>query len=793
MIFRELKRGVRRYAREPFLAVGAILTFAFGVGVNVSIFAAVDQILLKRLPYPDSDHLAVLLRDRADSAEPDVQVPASIVRALLEDSAVVNVTTTQISRTALRATESEEGARYAQFVPMSYSALGTLGVRPVAGRDFTEEDAKQGRRLVLVSEAYWREHLASRKALDGSTLWSPTGQTYEIAGVLPEGFVIPQALPRGPAAGIVLTAHLYDATAAGNVFVFPIVRVHPGASWETVQARVNALAAHNRSAAGAAGPVVIRLHPLRSALFGNVEPFARLVGVAASILLLVSCVNLARLMRLQALSRLPEAALSRALGASSWILARTALIEVLIVVSVGALAAVSAAAMFQGLLRRNAPIAFAAYFQDVLQPRPLLFALVVSAIAVVVATLWPAIVNARADPSSLLRVAGFGRSVTARALSSRVISFLEVKLATLLVVGAMTTGLTLYNLRTIDLGYDADGLQTVSVTFPRSTLPAGQFPTDVILAVIRGMPGVETAGAADTLPTTGDRNRPLRRGDFGGQRVPVSEGVAEALRLRFLAGRPMSAEEARTGAPVAILSAGALAWLMPGVPADMAVGRVLDLGGEPSRAIVGVVSDVKPGFLFPAVPTLFVPMKGELPNAIGIRFAVRTNGGVGLDPGRLRSLLIARSWRPALVTVERPSEELARQVADHSFRAVLFAMLGSVALLLGAVGLYATQALDIEQRRQEFAVRVALGGTLRHILLLVFRQSFLWNAASIAAGLATAYLLNDLVQTFFHDIAASDMRLLAVVALFLTAVSALAALLPIRRLGRRDLPTLMAK
>jgi putative ABC transport system permease protein len=354
-------------------------------------------------------------------------------------------------------------------------------------------------------------------------------------------------------------------------------------------------------------------------------------------------------------------------------------------------------------------------------------------------------------------------------------------------------GRTLMNLERVDVGFEPNGLLTVGVLFPRESDTVKLLHRyEEVLAILRQMPGVRSAAAADSLPMLGLVNRPMINGQSIDQRIPSTDGLVETLGMRVVAGRSFSADEARAMAPVAMLSLGALQLIWPGMAPHEVLGRVLSLDNQPGRQVIGIVSDVRPSYRAPSVPSLYEPMGPRTLNAIGVLFAVRVSPGHAVMTTRDLSRQFERHGvTPQKVSINVVADDFAAEIVNEAFRAKLFALFSIVAIALAATGIYSVQSFAVSLRRLEFGIRVSVGARLGDLWLLLLRDLSRPVIAGLVAGALVAYWASQFLRIFLYGIDGHDGWTFVGVAGLLIAMTAAAVFAPARRASLIDPVTIL--
>ena len=596
----DIRYAIRSIVRARAFALGAIATFALGIGVNVAVFSAVDRMLFRPLPYAQPDELVVMGEFSVGETTPFGTVTANEVVQARRLPGIADASVSSWNPARFRLVQSPDGAKYFSFVQVSHNMLDVLGVQPVLGHDFSEEDARSKRARVLISHAVWQQEFGGLMDVVGRSVWSDSrGTVADIAGVLPDDFIPPQIVsPNLNWSGISVTDDTLDVAGPKDRSTPPFVRLKPGVSVAAAQAQLDALLTQLRSQAPPRPPGAeksqMRLVPLRESLFGRYQTYLALVFTAATLVLLVGCANLASLLLVRARSREHVVAVQRALGASPARVMQAAVIEALFLAGVGCAAALAVLAASNQLIAAWLPPLFSKYAAPVFASRIMIFAAALASVSAIVAGVLPGWRSSRVDVLSVLQ-RGTGRAGSGRLRGGATILAAEVAVSLVLVSCAALTARSLIGLLRTDVGFDMQGLYLVDALLPTSkdTVLLRQQYGD-ILEVLRKTPGVQSAAGADVLPMIGAMAQPMRQGsDRRGQRWSVTEDFIETMGMRVLAGRTMSAAEVRATTPVGLLSESGLALVWPGVTAAQAIGRFIEFQGEAPRQVVGVVSDVR--------------------------------------------------------------------------------------------------------------------------------------------------------------------------------------------------------
>lgn len=778
-------RSDLRYAwktgwRSKAFALGAILTFALGVGVNVAVFSAVDRMMLRPLPYGDPDRLVVMGAYSTDGVGPYGTIPASKLSAVKEQhQGIVDLA---IVGQAVSHASDVDGAQTLLFALASYNALEVLGVRPFAGRGFTREDATSKRIGVLLTYETWQSRFGGQPDIVGARVWRDR-KPVDVIGVLPPGFFVPPNNWVGRADGLMLD---HDALIAAygpkDTESPPYVRLKPGVSVEVAEQEMRAIT----SAVGPAFPATafLRLAPVREAMFGVYATYTWLVIVASTLVLLMCCANLTSLMFVRARSREHQVALTVALGASRARVVRLAVIESLMFASGGTVVALGVLVWTQTALQGMLPEIFRRYAASPGDARVLGFALVATVACALIAGVWPVARTTSANAAAVMQRGGGRHSSGARTGSAFVMAA-EAFIAVVLVSGAVMTARSLVGLLRTDLGFAPAGLHALSLQPPAPvTDPTERYRIQMqVLREVREVAGVESAAAADAFPFEGAREGPFLPGQRDSQSSRVTSEYFKTMGIPLLAGRGINPGDSIAAGSVAVLNEMGLSRVWPGVSPSDALGRVLQIERLPTSVMVGVVGNVRGSPASKEEAVLYLPLSAERFRRLTI--AVRTAPEASVPVRDIESRL-ASAGLPMKVTASPVVARMAESLRDQRFRAQLFGAFGLVALMLSCVGLYAVTAFDAGTRRAEMGVRLVLGATPRALRRLVLTRALVPTATGAAAGLVVAWWAGTYLQAFLHQVDARDLGPLSIVGAVLIGAAALAAWLPARRASRVD-------
>jgi predicted permease len=792
----DLRDAVRALTTQPGLSALAVLTLTVGIGACTAVFSVFNAILLRSLPYPNPDRLVL-------AWETDANDPS--------DTYIVAGPTYGDWRRELTSLESIGLWEYQTFnlaggdepeqvpgVRASASLFQVLGVPPALGRTFTEAEDASGDAIAVVSDDVWRTHLGANPGAIGRTL-RLNGRTYEVIGVMPPDFEFPRA-GYGVWVPIALTEGDHDR---GSHSFWVAGRLADDISFEQARAEIaqvgRALQRYEESREEGS-----TITPMSSFGLGTLRTMLLALLGAVVLLLLIACVNVANLQLGRALARRREMVLRLALGASVGRIARSLLVENLLLAALGG----AGGLLLAWVVTRLADVLLSPEFRSLpfrgavpitIDAAVIAFAALAALASAVVFGFAPLAGMTRREPQELLRGGDRG-STGAASLARRVLVTTEIALAVVVLGGAGLLVKSLLGVLAVNPGLDAANVLTMQVSLPQKDLYGAPERADFCVNLSEGagtVPGITAVGAISHLPLSGanaSRALTLEGLTFADHRPSANyrltcPGFFATLGIPILAGRDFSHRDARETTPVLIINRAMVDRYWPGEPLERVVGRRVKQGEADSDApwmiIVGVVEDVRHFGLDANVSrevfrpysqatwpvmTLVAKTAGEpliwrQPLADAIR---------GIDPdlpvARVRSMEMvidgSVSWR------KTPMRLLAA-----------FAVLG---LLLAAIGVYGVLAYFVSQRTREIGVRAALGATRRQIVGLVVRQSTAPIAIGLLVGIVGAVASGRLLQRVLYEVRPDDPAVIAVVSLTLAIVGLAASVLPARRASLVD-------
>lgn len=757
--------GWRTFRRAPGTAIIAAVTLALGIGASIAVFSVAEAFLLRALPYPAADRLVALTDDNTERGQSvNVALPNfddwrasvdAIEVATAWQTADVNLVGAAGAERVLGASVTEE-------------FFDVLGARAIAGTTFGRDHGPAAR--AVISERVWRQLFGGSPTVVGTSV-ALDGAPYDIVGIVPnisgliDVDVFRPVVRTGAAAR--RNGHAYRA----------IARLKPDVPLDQARTQFDVVAARLASAYPDTNTAWrVGLTPLQETFTEDLDQVLVLISAVAGVLLLIACTNVAGLMVARAADRRREFAVRAALGARRARLVRQLLTESVLISLAGAGLGLIVAIWTTGLIVTLVP-------EDVVPVREPTMSLTVLGFATLVAIatgilfgLAPALTAARPVTQDQLRDAAASTSIGARRLRHALV-FVQLGLASVLLVGAGLLVVSLARALQIDPGFDPRSVLTFRVTPPRGTHAdaaalANYF--EALLTRLAAMPQVEAAGAVSSLPMADDDTiSSVRRPDEppparGKERFALHEvstpGYMRASGTRLLAGRDFTDAEAAGSDRVVIVNESLARALWPGVNP---IGRdvVLEAG---THRVVGLSGDIRQfGLDQRLYPQYFVPFRQAPVRSLSVALRLRAP----LAPDDLRAALAAVDRTIPLYSLRSFESVTAASLTSRRNLAGTVAFCGAAAVLLAAIGLYGIVATGVRDRRREIGIRVALGASRGSVVALFVRRAAILAACGVAVGLVSSYWATGLVEQFLFGVERVDAATIASVTATLLIIS----------------------
>ena len=790
-IWQDLRYGARMLVKQPGFTSIAVITLALGIGATSVIFSFVNGILLRPLPYRDSDRL-VLLDENAPKrgiASMGVSYP-DFLDWRDQNRVFTGVAAYEggVDYTLNGSSEPEE----LSCSWVSYNAFEILGVAPILGRTFTaEEERWNNGTVVILSYGLWARRFDAKPDVIGRTI-AFNKRSHTVIGVMPPGFKFPAVadlwVPMPPVVGE-RTDHGWSV----------IARLKPGVSFEQAQSDMTAVARHIEEQ----NPVTneglgVKLIPLREGLAGDYRKALLILMGVVGLVLLIACVNVANLLLARASARAKEIAIRTALGAGRWRVFRQLLTESVVLGVMGGALGLMLAFWGLDLLLAAIPIDLPFWMKFDLDGRVLGFTAGVTLLTALIFGAAPALQASKVDLNEALKEGGRGGAGAARHRTLRSLVVAEVALSLVLLIGAGLMMRSFMRLQHTSSGLNPENLLTLSLNAPVVKYDAMEkfyaFYKE-LLERIRAMPGVDAAGAASNLP--------LRGGSWEdsltvegypalsvGQAPTINFNVItpnyfRAMGIPLLIGRDFNDADTGDSMKVTIIDERLAREYWPN---ESPIGKRVRFSPPDDKeswcTIVGVVGAVKNESLnLTHRKTVYRP-NAQYP-LDDMSLAIRARNPESLAPAIQRQVKAMDPDLP-IINMLTMTEVVSRSVWQPRLYAILFSVFAAVALALASVGLYGVMAYSVSERSREIGIRVALGAQRRDVLKLVVMQGMTLTLIGIGIGLAAALALTQLMRSLLFEVSVTDPLTFAGLAAMLSVVALLACWIPARRATRVD-------
>jgi putative ABC transport system permease protein len=796
----DLRYAVRSLKRQPGFVVAATLALALGIGATSAIFAAVDAVLLRPMPFPHADRLFVPVSEHAGRG---IKM-GSVSFADYEDWRRETDLFAEVALWQPRAVDvSGEGdPERLQSARVTEGFFSLVDIRPVVGRTFVPDDYAPGSpSVVLITDTLWQRRFGGAHDVVGRTI-RLAGVPHDIVGVVPARQVWPEEtavfLPMRP------TAFDDDTrTRRDNMIFFGLARLREGVSPDAARGQVAAIAArvaqeHPESRAGWTNTLV----PLRKYIVSAEVRLALYVLLGAVVaVLLIACANVANLALVRGTGRARELAVRLSLGASRRRLLQQLLVESAVLSAAGAAMGLGLALVIMKGLVLIAPEG-TPFLNDIrLDARVLLATVGIGLVATFISGVMPAL------SISALRLRGAVSEGAERSGSSRRVTRLrnilvvgEIAAATVLVTSAALLIRSFDRLSRVDPGVSVDRVLSARVSIPASRYTTdeatAQFVTDVVTR-LEASTDVERAAATSFVPVGGGgfglgrvflaeaRPEPPAGADVRGQWNVITPHYFETVGIPILEGRAFTAHDSATSTPVIVVSR-SFARTMFG--SESPIGRRVRSWRDENvlREIVGVVGDVKYlGLSDDERPLVYVP---HAQCSWGLMLLVarsRTTQPAALA-GTLRRVVGSADPEIALADVQTLAASASESIASQRYATLLLTVLAGVALTLSAFGIYGVTSYVFTLRRREMGIRLALGASGRSLCGLVFRHGFTLTILGLAIGMAGSAGAARVVRALLFNTETTDATAWIAMNAVVLVSTAVACFVPARRAAGSD-------
>ena len=808
----DVQHAVRLAVKTQLITSLTILALALGIGANSAIFAVIDSVLLKPLPYTQSERLVNVWSDASRQGRPRNTISPANFRDFQKSNKTLDGLEAYFSFVTPFRIAIDGPSEIAISVFVTPRLFDLLGRKPMLGTALPEDDSHQA---LLLSHGYWQRRFGGDPGVIGRTIQiGPTPAT--IVGVMPEDFTFPYGSMLGPsgftrsssidmwsqitfagpgaAANRMLTAQ--GQLVRGTHWFGAIGRMKAGLTAAEVQADLSVVArqleqAYPDTNAGWGATVV----PVLDQTVGTIRGPLLVLLAGVAFVLIIAGVNVANLVLARSIARQKELATRVALGAGRGRMIQQALTEGLLLAVVGGTAGLVLARWSVSVLVSLAPADLPRVQEVSPDMRMLLMTIAVSVVTGVLVALLPAITASRVAPHAALQEnsrGNVGGSFRRRARAALVVA--EIALAVTLTIGAALLLRSFTSLMSVNPGFNASNMLTWQMNIPSRIRT--QEERDVFyrefLSRMKALPGVVSIGGTSRLPLGSTGLTSAITVDGSG--TPVAEWPEVQFRrslgeyfqtmgIPLIRGRSFNDGDTATSPPVCIVNRALAAKMFGG---EDPVGRsIRNSQTGPAWTIVGLIGDVKHGALDEELqPEMYVSAtQGSLNSPF---IAMRTSGDAASMVDLVRAEARAIDRDLPIYTILPMDAVKADSVAQRRFVLVLVGLFGLLALTLAAIGVYGVMSLLVSERTQEVGVRLALGANPSDVLRMLVGQAMRLTLLGVVIGIGMSLALMPLISNQLYAVHPRDPLTLAAVPMALIVVAIVAALIPARKAMRVD-------
>jgi predicted permease len=807
-LLQDLRYGVRTLTKNPGLAIVIVLSLALGIGANTAIFSVTSALLLKPLPYPQPDRLAILwLRSPGLGIPQDWPSPGEYIDIKTRNHVFEETALAQGHPSTLTGIDQPERV---SIINGTTSLFHMLGAQAFIGRVFLpQEDIPGQPPTALLSYGFWKSRLGGNQNVLGTTL-TLNGKQATIVGVLSRSFALNHEVM--PTVGGVDKADIYmplplapDAVNdRGNENFNVLARIKSGVSPQEAQADVDVIAARIREIDKRDPTFTISVVPLLEQVVGNVRRTVLILFGAVGLVLLIACVNVANLLLARASGRQKEIAVRAALGASRLRLVRQMLTESVFLSVLGGAAGIWIAAWSLYAVRTINPGNIPRLDDVGIDGTVLIFTLGISVFTGIVFGLVPALRVSRTDLNASLKAGGRsgsdggGLHATRDKLRGLLVT-VEIALSLMLLVGAGLLVRSFARLQNVPPGFNPDHVISMLVSANGPKYKEDKAIIRFYQNVgdrIRNLPGVISDGVVRELPLTSSISwggitiegytPPSNEPELQVDQREADASYFQTMRIPLLSGRFFSETDTDTGQKVVVVDEKMAKRFWPH---GDAVGKRVHSGGSANKApwytIVGVVGIVKQYGL--DLDTRMVVYFAEKQNASNSMYIVARTSS---DPSAMANSIVREvqsiDSNVPVYDISTMDARVSRSLARQRFSMAMLGAFAGFALLLATIGVYGVMSYLVTQGTRDIGVRIALGAQQSDILRLVLKQGMMLALVGIIAGIAGAAALSRVMGSLLFGVSSTDLVTFISVAVLLAIIAFVACYIPARRAMRVD-------
>ncbi len=800
-LFSDLRYGLRGFLQHPGFTAIVIVTLALGIGASTAIFSVVNSVLLRRLPYRNTDRLVAI--QELDPAKKRIQVTSAnfldwrAQNNVFEHLAAIKTTTANLAL-------SDQAERI-DVAQTSANFFSVFGVEPQYGRLFIPDDEQAGHAPVAVlSHGLWQRRFGGDKEIIGKPI-TLDGKSYSVVGIAPAGFQYPDRTELWlPPSRLVpeLNERMDVTQSRGMGYLAAVALLKPGVSLPQAASQMETITARLRQQyPNTNNKRFNRVVALQEHLVGDTNRMLWMLFGAVTFVLLIACANVANLLLASSAARHKEMAIRAALGASRWRVIRQLFTESTMLALAGGAFGLLLSSWLLSLILKLLPGDFPRVAEIKIDWRVLAFTLVTSVFTGILFGLAPALQFSKHDLQESIRETGRGAGGSARRTRIRqALIVAEVALSVVLLAGAGLLFRSFMRLQAVDTGFVAQQVLTARLS------PSGpSFKSDAdyisfyerVVEKVSAVPGVQHVGLINTLPLSKGptaafriEGQPITTPDKwpGANFRSVSPNYFRAMGIPMMQGRAFDQRD-KENAPLTMIVNEALAQQNFG--GENPVGKRITFGSTDSNnqpiwfEIVGVTGNVRSVELKeePAPELYFCSLQNPFE---GMSIVVRSTVEPQSIASAIRQATVEINKAVPVSNVETMEHIVSTSVTQPRFNLFLLGLFSVIALLLSAAGIYGVTAYTVTQRTHEVGIRLALGAQIGDVLRLILGQGMLVIMVGIAIGLGAAFALLRVMKGLLFEVSETDPLTFVAITLGLTFVALLACYIPARRATKVD-------
>jgi putative ABC transport system permease protein len=790
-LVQDLRYAFRMLLKNPGFAAVAVIALALGIGANTAIFSVVNTVLLRSLPYADPGRLMVVKENKLPQFSSFSISPGNFLDWQKQSTSFEKLVAINGSAYNLVSGDAEperlRGAR------VSAGLFEVLGVKPVQGRTFVDEEDQPGHEnVVILSGGLWKRRFGADPNIVGQSI-TLSASSYTVIGIMPATFGFPD---RDTELWTPIAFTARQAQQHGSHYLSVIARLKQGVTLQQADTELREIAARlaeqypDSNAGWSTNVFPIQAYEVRDIKLALIF----LLG-AVALVLLIACANVANLLLARATARQKEMAIRSALGASRWRVVRQLLTEsVLLALLGGSVGLILAYWGIESLLAL-APEDLPRVKDVALDGRVLGFTTMVTLITGIIFGLAPALQASSPNLNETLKEGGRGTTGGHHRVRGSLV-IIEIALALMLLVCSGLMIRSFIRLQQVNPGFNPNNALALNIS-----LPGRKYPTEdqysgffaQLIEKISALPGVIAVGASQSLPIQGDYlvgfNIQGRPPDPPGEDkstnyYAVTPDYFKAMGIPLLRGRLFTEQDGKNAPRVAVINE-TMARTYFSDEDPIGKGINLSQGQEGFREIIGIVGDVKQyGLAQPTTLQTYEPYL-QMPFS-SVTLVVRTESHPAALSGPIRTQVLALDKEQPVSRIRTLDQIISGSVQQQRFTMLLLGIFAAVALILAAVGLYGVMSYAVTQRTHEIGIRMALGANTGNVLRLVVGHGMLLALIGVAIGLGGAFAFTRVMSKLLFAVSTTDPLTFAGISVLLTGVALVACLVPARRATKVD-------